>query len=95
MLLRALPLNRKFQTKMFFSTPRYATQWRVDSPLCGKAQSRFLLSNLIEYLREFEYICKTVLAHESTDPRVQFNEKTKGRKSRETVPLRSLNSLIL
>jgi hypothetical protein len=32
-------------------------------------------SNLIEYLRELESICKTVLAHESEDPGVQFNEK--------------------
>jgi hypothetical protein len=31
--------------------------------------------NLIEYLHEFESICKTVLAHESGDPGVQFNEK--------------------
>jgi hypothetical protein len=45
--------------------------------------------NLIEYLREFEYIWKTVLAHESGDPGVQFNEKTEGRKSRETVPLKN------
>jgi hypothetical protein len=43
----------------------------------------------IEYLREFESICKTVLAHESGDPGVQFNEKTEGKKSRETVPLMS------
>jgi hypothetical protein len=49
--------------------------------------STIFLSNLIEYLREFESICKTVLAHESGDPGVQFNEKTEGRKSRETVPL--------
>jgi hypothetical protein len=60
---------------------------RKDSALCGIARSRFLSSNLIEYLREFESICKTVLAHESGDPGVQFNEKTVGRKSRETVPL--------
>jgi hypothetical protein len=46
-----------------------------------------LLSNLIEYLREFESICKTVLAHESGNPGVQFDEKkTEGRKSRDTVP---------
>jgi hypothetical protein len=38
-------------------------------------------SNLIEYLREFESICKTILAH----------EKTEGRKSRETVPLSTLS----
>jgi hypothetical protein len=31
--------------------------------------------NLVEDLREFESICKTVLAHESGDPGVQFNEK--------------------
>jgi hypothetical protein len=37
-------------------------------------------SNLIEYLRKFESICKTVLAHESGDPWVQFNEKTGGSK---------------
>jgi hypothetical protein len=48
---------------------------------------RFFPSNLIEYIREFKSICKTVLAHESGDPEVQFNEKTEGRKSRETVPL--------
>jgi hypothetical protein len=48
---------------------------------------RFLSSNLIEYLREFESICKTVLAHESVDPGVKFNEKTVGQKSRDTVPL--------
>jgi hypothetical protein len=46
-------------------------------------------SNLVEYLREFESIGKTVLAHESGDPGLQFNEKTEGRKSRETVPLTS------
>jgi hypothetical protein len=44
-------------------------------------------SNLIEDLREFESICKTVLAHESGDPGVQLNEKIEGRKSRDTVPL--------
>jgi hypothetical protein len=44
-------------------------------------------SNLIEDLRKFESICKTVLAHESGDPGVQVNEKTEGRKSRDTVPL--------
>jgi hypothetical protein len=51
-----------------------------NSSLC----SRFSL-NLIEYLREFESICKTVLAHESGDPGVQFIEKTEGRKSRIIV----------
>jgi hypothetical protein len=43
---------------------------------------------IVEYLHEFESICKTVLAHESGDPGVQFNEKkTEGRKFCETVPL--------
>jgi hypothetical protein len=51
------------------------------------AEPIFFLSNLIEYLREFESICKTVLASVSGDPGVQFNEKTEGRKSRETVSL--------
>jgi hypothetical protein len=46
------------------------------------------LSNLAEYLREFESICKTVLAHESGDQGEQFNEKKmKGQKSCDTVPL--------
>jgi hypothetical protein len=53
------------------------------------ARSRFFPSNIIEYLREFQFICKTVLAYESGDPGVQFNEKTEGRKSRETVTLKS------
>jgi hypothetical protein len=44
----------------------------------AELRSRFSSSNLIEYLREFESICKTG---------VQFNEKTEGRKSRDTVPL--------
>jgi hypothetical protein len=45
--------------------------------------------NRTELLREFESIFKTALAHESGNPGVPvpFNEKTKGRKSRETVPL--------
>jgi hypothetical protein len=44
-------------------------------------RSRFFLATII---------CKTVLAHESGDPGVQFNEKTEGRKSRDTVPLKEL-----
>jgi hypothetical protein len=59
----------------------------IDSALCGIARSQFFSSNLIEYLREYESILKTALAHESGDPGVAFNEKTKGRKSRETVSL--------
>jgi hypothetical protein len=59
-----------------------------DSLLWGIAQSRYLSSNSVEDLREFESICK---AHKSGDPGVQFNEKTKGQKSRDTVPLRPPN----
>jgi hypothetical protein len=39
-------------------------------------------------LLELKSIFKTVLAHESVDPRVLFNKKTKVRKSCETVPLK-------
>jgi hypothetical protein len=41
----------------------------------------------VDYLREYESIFETALAHESVDPGVLFNEKTRGRKSRATVPL--------
>jgi hypothetical protein len=45
-------------------------------------------SNLvIEYLREYEFIFDTALAHESGDPGVLFGEKNEGRKYSETVPL--------
>jgi hypothetical protein len=38
-------------------------------------------SNLkIEYLREYKFIFKTVLAHESGDPGVLFAEKNQGSK---------------
>jgi hypothetical protein len=97
-----MPLNVRFKSKIFLSTTHYAAQRGVDSvicciagscdfALCGIVRSRFLLSNLIEYLREFESICKTVLAHESGDPGAQFNEKSEGQKSRETVPLNRSN----
>jgi hypothetical protein len=46
------------------------------------------LNSKIEYLREHEFIFKTALAHESGDQGALFAEKTKGRKYRETVPLR-------
>jgi hypothetical protein len=39
------------------------------------------------YLREYESEFETALAHESLDPAVLFDEKTRVRKSRETVPL--------
>jgi hypothetical protein len=43
---------------------------------------------VVEYLREYESIFENTLAHESVDPGVQFHEKkTRGQKSRETVPL--------
>jgi hypothetical protein len=32
---------------------------------------------------------QNLLAHESGDPGVQFNEKPEGRKSRETLPLKT------
>jgi hypothetical protein len=42
---------------------------------------------VVENLREFESICKTVLANESGDPGVQFYEKNRGSKISYTVPL--------
>jgi hypothetical protein len=39
------------------------------------------------YLSEFAAEFKKALAHESGAQRVLFDEKTEGRKSRETVPL--------
>jgi hypothetical protein len=45
---------------------------------------------VVEYLREFESICKTVLAHESGDPGVQFNEKNRGLKISWHVALKDL-----
>jgi hypothetical protein len=60
-----------------------------ESPLCGIAQSRFSSSNLFEYLSQFESICKTVLAHESGDPGVQFNEK-RGSKISQDCPFKIL-----
>jgi hypothetical protein len=89
--LRALPLNVKFKSKIFLSTPPYAAQRGVDSALFGIARSRFSSSNLIEYLREFESICKTGLAMQAQGPQgYSLTKKTEGRKSRETVPLSSL-----
>jgi hypothetical protein len=42
----------------------------------------------IKYLREYKFIFKTALAHESGDPGVLFSEKNEGRKSHEAVPLK-------
>jgi hypothetical protein len=39
------------------------------------------------YLREYEFIFEMALAHESGGPGVLIDDKTKGRKSRATVPL--------
>jgi hypothetical protein len=103
-ILFRLPTMRKnprhsteFKKTVLSATPRYATQceiqvknFLVDSPLCGIARSRVSSSNLIEYLREVESICKTVLAHESGDPGVQFNEKNRGSKISGVCPLKFL-----
>jgi hypothetical protein len=42
----------------------------------------------VEYLREFEAICKKALTRESGAQVGLFDEKTRGRKSHDTVPLR-------
>jgi hypothetical protein len=42
--------------------------------------STLVESNRIEFLREFESIFKTVLAHESEFPGVPFNENNRGSK---------------
>jgi hypothetical protein len=47
---------------------------------------------VVEYLREFESMCKTVLAHESG---YRLTKKTEGRNSRDTVPLRSMYNFII
>jgi hypothetical protein len=47
---------------------------------------KFSLTNTSENTNLFA----TALAHESVDPKVLFDEKTRGRKSRETVPLSTL-----
>jgi hypothetical protein len=59
--------------KNFVPTPRYAKKLRA---MRHSAESIFI----VEYLRKFECICKTVLAHESGDPGVQINEKNRGSK---------------
>jgi hypothetical protein len=48
------------------------------------AESNFI----IKYLREYEFIFETALAHESGDPRVLFAEKTITGFSALTVPLK-------
>jgi hypothetical protein len=77
--------------KNFVSTPLYTEKRRamrhsaeLRLPAMRHSEQSIFV---IEYLHEIEFTCKTVLAHESGDPGVQFNEKTEARKSRETVPL--------
>jgi hypothetical protein len=43
---------------------------------------------MVEYLCEFEAICKKALTRESGAHVGLFDEKTKGRKSRDIVPLK-------
>jgi hypothetical protein len=43
---------------------------------------------IVENLREFEAICKNALTHKSRAQVGLFDEKNRGRKSRDTVPLR-------
>jgi hypothetical protein len=60
---------------------------KIDSALPGmqhSAESNFI----IEYLCDYEFIFETALAHESGDPGALFAEKNKGRKSRDSVPLK-------
>jgi hypothetical protein len=47
---------------------------------------------IIEYLREYEFIFETALAHESGGPGVLIDEKNWGSKSRDRVPLRTQQS---
>jgi hypothetical protein len=62
--------------------------WIAETKNRLRAMRHSAESNLkIEYLREFEFIFKTALAHESGDPGYCLSKKTEGRKSRENVPL--------
>jgi hypothetical protein len=50
---------------------------------------------VVEYLRKYESIFETMhVAHKSVDPGILFDEKTRGRKSREIVPLMGWSRLI-
>jgi hypothetical protein len=42
---------------------------------------------IVEYLREYEAICKKALTRGSRAQMELFDEKTRGRKSRDRVPL--------
>jgi hypothetical protein len=92
--LRTMPHSRfSFLKKSFICDSMLCnSMWNSSQKFSGRlcamrhsAESIFI----VEYLREFESICKIVLTHESGGPGVQFNEKTEGRNSRETVPLRN------
>jgi hypothetical protein len=58
--------------------------FELNFTLNGIAWSR--RSNSAKFLRKFESIFKTALAHEAWHPGVPFNEKTEGQRSRDTVP---------
>jgi hypothetical protein len=70
--------------KKFVPTPRYAKKLRA---MQESGESIFVVE-FSEDLREFESICKTVLAHESGDPGVQSNEKNRGSKISWHCPFR-------
>jgi hypothetical protein len=83
--LRSMPHSAEFLS----ATPRYAIQceiqvknFLVDSAICGIADFRRRISPRIRIYMQNRF------CHESGDPGAQFNEKTEGRKSRETVPLK-------
>jgi hypothetical protein len=44
----------------------------------------------IEYLRKYEFIFETPLAHDSGDPGYYLPKKTEGQKSCDTVPISCL-----
>jgi hypothetical protein len=46
----------------------------------------------VDYLRKYESIFETALAHESVHPGVLFDEKIRGKKSRATVPLSAIEN---
>jgi hypothetical protein len=85
--LRAMPHSGELKKK-FYLRP-------CAMPASVKFKSKILFfCHRIELLREFESICKTVLAYESGDPGVQFDEKTRSQKSRATVPLNKKKSAL-
>jgi hypothetical protein len=47
-------------------------------------KSRF---HIVEYPREYEAVCQKALPHESGAQMELFDEKSRGRKSRDRVPL--------